>query len=147
MRVRLGRAIQGVAVAVLLGATPAGAVFPGEDGKVVYVSGRGGPARDDSGADVYIQDVPGTEGTALDTRSGQHRHPAWSPDLTRVAHALWDGSNNEKIEPATRCHGASCPPGWAGERRERGGSRARGPRWTWSRSSGSSGSGPRASAS
>ena len=36
---------------------------------------------------------PGAEGG----RPGQHRHPAWSPDLKRVAYALWDGTNNEKV--------------------------------------------------
>ncbi|MFN8623123.1 MAG: hypothetical protein U0869_20485 [Chloroflexota bacterium] len=76
-------------------ATPAAAVFPGENGRVVYVSGRGEAS--DASAKVYVQTVPGTDGTVLDTRSGQHRHPSWSPDQKRIAYALWDGSSNEKV--------------------------------------------------
>lgn len=88
-----------VSCALLLALAPldAMAVFPGERGKIVFVSGMGGPANDDSGADVYILSAPNGSVVPLDTRPGQHRHPNWSPDLRKVAYALWDGANNEKI--------------------------------------------------
>jgi len=76
---------------------PAAAVFPGENGHVVYVSGKGGDPGVDAGADVYIQMTPGADGVLLDDRSGQHRHPSWSPKLDKVVYALWDGPGNEKV--------------------------------------------------
>lgn len=97
----MGRAIRSLGVLVALGALAAApsahASFPGQNGKVVFVSGMGGPADDDSGADVYILSGPNGSVVPLDSRPGQHRHPAWSPDLKRVAYALWDGSSNEKV--------------------------------------------------
>jgi Tol biopolymer transport system component len=85
------------AIGLLAIAPAAQAAFPGENGKIVFVSGMGGPAGNDSGADVYILSGPNGSVQTLDVRPGQHRHPAWSPDLKRVAYALWDGSTNEKI--------------------------------------------------
>jgi Tol biopolymer transport system component len=77
------------------------AVFPGENGRIAFVSGMGGPPNDDSGADVYILDGPGdttpTPLTSTTGAAGQHRHPAWSPRLDAIAYARWAGSSNEKI--------------------------------------------------
>jgi Tol biopolymer transport system component len=76
-------------------------VFPGENGKIAFVSGMGGPANNDTGADVYILDGPGdntpTPLTSNTGAPGQHRHPSWSPRLDAIAYARWDGSTNEKI--------------------------------------------------
>jgi tricorn protease len=73
------------------------AVFPGENGKIAFVSGRGGPANDDSSADVYILSGPNGAVDPLTTAAGQHRHPAWSPDLKQIAYARWETANNEKV--------------------------------------------------
>lgn len=77
------------------------AVFPGENGKIAFVSGIGGPANNDSGADVYILDGPGdttpTPLTSTTGAPGQHRHPAWSPRLDAIAYARWESSSNEKV--------------------------------------------------
>ena len=74
------------------------AVFPGENGEIAFVSGRGGPANDDSSADVWLLGSAGDlSPDQLTTGAGQHRHPAWSPDLTKLAYARWNGANNEKI--------------------------------------------------
>jgi len=78
------------------------AVFPGENGKILFVTGIGDPANDDSSDDLYILDAPNGAIHLVDNRSGQHRHPAWSPTLTRVAYALWDvcslgQCSNEKV--------------------------------------------------
>jgi Tol biopolymer transport system component len=73
------------------------AVFPGENGKIAFVSGRGGPANDDSSADVYVLDGPNGAVNPLTTAAGQHRHPAWSPNLEQIAYARWETANNEKI--------------------------------------------------
>ena len=77
------------------------AVFPGENGKIAFVSGMGGAPNDDSGADVYILDGPGDNSpeplTSTTGALGQHRHPAWSPRLDAIAYARWEGPTNEKI--------------------------------------------------
>ena len=71
------------------------AAFPGENGEIAFVSGRNGG---DGNADVYLLDQAGDlTPTPLTTGAGQHRHPAWSPDLTKLAYARWNGANNEKI--------------------------------------------------
>src|ERR1700752_646811 len=79
----------------------ASAVFPGENGKIAFVSGMGGAPNNDTGADVYILDGPGdTIPTPLTSNTGapgQHRHPAWSPRLDAIAYARWETSTNEKI--------------------------------------------------
>ena len=59
----------------------------------LFVSGRGGPANNDSSADVYILDGPSGTVHPLTTADGQHRHPDWSPDLKQIAYALWNGSD------------------------------------------------------
>ena len=74
------------------------AVFPGENGKIAFVSGRGGPANDDSSADVYILNGPNGIVDPLTTAAGQHRHPAWSPNLKTIAYARWDNAIRQDID-------------------------------------------------
>ena len=85
---------------LLLPAT-APAVFPGENGKIAFVSGIGGAPNNDSGADVYILDRPGdatpTPLTSDTGAPGQHRHPSWSPHLDAIAYARWESPTNEKV--------------------------------------------------
>jgi Tol biopolymer transport system component len=91
--------VAGIALIVSL-ALPAAAmaVFPGENGKIAYVSGRGGAPNDDSSSDVFILNGPGDPNpTQLTFQPGQHRHPAWSPDLKTIAYARWNTANDEKI--------------------------------------------------
>jgi Tol biopolymer transport system component len=90
--------VGGILVAVLF-SLPAGAlaVLPGMNGEIAFVSGRGGPANDDSGADVYILDRPNGAVEPLTSAAGQHRHPAWSPDRTEIAYALWNGAGDRDI--------------------------------------------------
>lgn len=89
----------GALCAVVLLALPATvlATAPGQNGKIAFVSGKGGPPGDDSGADVYILDHPGGTALPLTTRPGQHRHPSWSPDLTKIAYALFNTATDEKV--------------------------------------------------
>lgn len=95
---RTSRAVVGLAVVASLAVSSATqAAFPGPNGRILFVSGKGAAAGDDSGADLYLLSGPGGSDTPVDTRPGQHRHPAWSPDLKRVAYALWDGATNEKV--------------------------------------------------
>jgi Tol biopolymer transport system component len=80
-------AIGAIFIAVSLVAPAAAlAVFPGENGKIAFVSGRNGG---DAQADVYLLEAAGDlTPTPLTSAAGQHRHPAWSPDLSQVAYAL-----------------------------------------------------------
>ncbi|MFL5781778.1 MAG: Ig-like domain-containing protein, partial [Thermoleophilaceae bacterium] len=95
----LGRLARTIVVAplalvlVLVLAAPAGAVLSGFNGRIVFVSGRGGPASNDSEAKVYLRTM--LSNTGLGSASGavtpttgiQHRHPTWSPDRTKIAYA------------------------------------------------------------
>jgi len=88
------------------------AVFPGENGEIAFVSGRDGG---DANADVYLLEQAGDlTPTPLTTGAGQHRHPAWSPDLAKLAFARWNaGANNvfvggiDEPNPQTRLGFAS----------------------------------------
>jgi Tol biopolymer transport system component len=84
-------AVGAISIAFLLSLPAAApAVFPGENGKIAFVSGMGAAANDDSSSDVYILDGPGDiTPTQVTFAAGQHRHPAWSPDLKTLAYARW----------------------------------------------------------
>jgi Tol biopolymer transport system component len=77
------------------------AAFPGENGKIAFVSGMAGPPGNDSGSDVYILDHAGdttpTPLTSTTGAPGQHRHPTWSPHLDAIAYARWESPSNEKV--------------------------------------------------
>jgi len=78
-------AICGALVATL--PTTAQAVFPGNNGKILFVSGRDGG---DADANTYIIDGP--DDTTLDGPTdliaGQHRHPVWSADGRYIVYAI-----------------------------------------------------------
>jgi hypothetical protein len=82
---------------LLLATTAAVATDPGENGKILFVSGRGGPAENDSSADVDILSGPGGTVQSLTSADGQHRHPDRSLDLKRVAYALWASPSDRDI--------------------------------------------------
>ncbi|HZN90602.1 MAG TPA: Ig-like domain-containing protein [Thermoleophilaceae bacterium] len=82
----------GLALAALL-ALPvsASAVLPGENGRIVYISG---PAF--ANTQLFLRGVTGSTGGG--TKEGplspgmvQRRHPTWSPDRTRIAYAEGPG--------------------------------------------------------
>jgi dipeptidyl aminopeptidase/acylaminoacyl peptidase len=92
------------AAAVVLGVTlalPTGAlaVFPGENDSIIFVSGIGQPANDDSDADLFINelgDLTFAESEALAPNLiGQRRHPSISPDGTKIAFAVKNGANGD----------------------------------------------------
>ena len=73
----------------------AGAVVPGPNGDIAFVSGRGGG---DAQADVYFLDGPnGTISGPLSILAGQHRHPNYAPDGKRIAYALWESAATRDI--------------------------------------------------
>jgi Tol biopolymer transport system component len=71
-------------------ANPAGAVLSGENGRIVFASGRDGG---DAVAKIYFLPVPSSTGGGTVSApisvpaGGQFRHPTWSPDRTRIAYA------------------------------------------------------------
>jgi len=78
-------------------AAPAAAVLSGENGRIVFASGR--DADNDAFAQLHLLPVPGSTGggsvsPAVTTASLQHRHPTWSPDRTRIAYAAGSPSCN-----------------------------------------------------
>jgi Ca2+-binding RTX toxin-like protein len=84
-----------LAAAVALPQT-AGAVLSGVNGRIVFVSGRGAAAGNDNTSKLFLRPALGSigAGTASPvltaTGAGQHRHPTWSPDRTRIAYAEGD---------------------------------------------------------
>ncbi len=84
-----------VAVGILLTLPSiAAAVLSGANGRIAYVSGRGAT---DAQAKIYLRVAAGSFGLGPNTgpvslASGQHRHPTWSPDRTKIAYALGDAS-------------------------------------------------------
>jgi Tol biopolymer transport system component len=74
----------------------AGAVLSGvNNGRIVFVSGRTGADGNDTQAKIHLLPVPsstggGAVGAPVNLEAGQHRHPTWSPDRTRIAYARGD---------------------------------------------------------
>ena len=70
-------------------AAPADAVLSGRNGRIVFTSGRGATAGDDSTARLYLRPVIGSTGIGtisapITPLGGQSRHGSWSPDRTRI---------------------------------------------------------------
>jgi Tol biopolymer transport system component len=69
----------------------AGAVLSGTNGRIVFVSGRA--PFDNANGKLYLRLTTGSFGGSpttaapLNTAAGQHRHPTWSPDRTKIAYA------------------------------------------------------------
>lgn len=78
------------AISLVATASPAVADQPGENGRIVFLSGRA--PQTDATARLYLLPVPGSGGGG--TLSGpivpagfQYRHPSWSPDRTKIVFA------------------------------------------------------------
>ena len=75
--------------------TPSKAVLSGENGRIVFVSGR--PPESDATARLYLLPVPsntvggGTISPPITPPGGQYRHPTWSPDRSKIAYANGTG--------------------------------------------------------
>jgi Ca2+-binding RTX toxin-like protein len=89
----------GIGAAVLAAPPAAMGVFPGENNEIVFVSGIGQAANDDSDADLFVNqigDLTFAEGEALAPfLTGQRRHPNISPDGTKIAFALKNGADGD----------------------------------------------------
>jgi Ca2+-binding RTX toxin-like protein len=110
-----GRAkwVLGLATAAAALAAPAAAiaVFPGETGEIIFVSGIGQAANDDSDADIFANqpgDLTFTEAEALaPLLIGQRRHPNVSPDGTKIAFGLENAGADGDIYIHDRSDGSS----------------------------------------
>jgi Ca2+-binding RTX toxin-like protein len=98
MSLRLVTAALGLGLALML-PSAAMAVFPGENNEIVFVSGIGQAANDDSDADLFVNqlgDLTFDESEALAPfLTGQRRHPNISPDGTKIAFAVKSGANGD----------------------------------------------------
>src|SRR5829696_4686268 len=90
---RLSSCLLAAVVLAVLPAT-AGAVLPGNNGHIVFASGRGAPPGDDSQAKLFLWHSPrsaaegdGIVGPLSLAGAVQHRHPTWLPDRTKIAYA------------------------------------------------------------
>ena len=83
---------------MLLAVPPsANAVWPGENGDIVFISGRG--AGGDASSDIYIFSGPNlaVEGPLTPNIAGQHRHPNISLDGSMLAYAVFNGTADRDI--------------------------------------------------
>jgi hypothetical protein len=87
-----------VAAAVLLAACllalvgttkPAGATFPGQNGKIAYIRW------DSTDTELYTINPDGTGETNLTNNSADESGPVWSPYGTIIAYIRWDGTDYE----------------------------------------------------
>ncbi len=85
-----------VAVSFVAVASPAVADQGGENGRIVFLSGR--PPQTDATARLYLLPVPsnsvggGTVSPPIVPAGGQYRHPSWSPDRTKIVFANGDNA-------------------------------------------------------
>ncbi len=73
-----GALAAGLVVALVLAAGPALAAFPGENGKIAFVSDR------DGNAEVYVMDPDGQNQTNLSNNGADDYEPAFSPDGSKI---------------------------------------------------------------
>ena len=111
--IRSARVVLGLTTLAVMAVTAptASAVFPGENGETIFVSGIGQSANDDSDADLFANqpgDLTFAESEALaPLLIGQRRHPSVSPDGTKIAFALKNGSADADIYIHDRSDGSS----------------------------------------
>lgn len=72
-------------------APPAEATYPGKNGKIAYYSNRAGMYN------IWVMNPDGSGRTQLTHSSTVERHPAWSPDGSRIAFARHSGSNSDDL--------------------------------------------------
>ncbi len=94
-----------LATLALLLALPAAAsaVLSGANGRIAYVTGKGAT---DADSKVYLRIASGSFAFGANigpvtTASGQHRHPSWSPDRTKIAYAR--GGQNCSFAAVAKC--------------------------------------------
>ena len=74
---------------LVVGAAPATAVVPGQNGPIAFSSNR------TIGDEIYVMDADGQNQTRLTTNNGQVRQPAFSPDGTKITFASGRDGNYE----------------------------------------------------
>jgi Bacterial Ig domain/WD40-like Beta Propeller Repeat len=119
-----------VAAAGLLAlASPAGAILPGPNGKIVLTSGRddGATVLDDAHAQLWVAAKPGATPVRVTADTTiQHRHASWSPDRTKLVYSagdavtkdfdIWIFDLTKPISPGTNPRNITQSPGVSEDR-------------------------------
>jgi Tol biopolymer transport system component len=107
---------------VLAAAFPAGAAaFPGEPGKIAFVSDR------DGNAEIYAQNLEGTGLANLSNHPSTDQSPAWSADGLKLAFTSFrgedgreaiyvmnaDGTGQTRVSPASSGRSDDATPAWS----------------------------------
>jgi uncharacterized repeat protein (TIGR01451 family) len=83
--------VMAAAVALLAGAGPAGAAFPGANGKLAFQSDR------DGNDEIYIMNADGSGQTNLTNNGAFDGEPAWSPNGQKIAFESDRDGNSEVL--------------------------------------------------
>jgi TolB protein len=76
-------------VVLVVGAAPAGAAFPGTNGKIAFASDR------DGNYEIYVMNSDGSFQTRLTNNAASDSDPAWSADGTQIVFVSARDGNNE----------------------------------------------------
>jgi uncharacterized repeat protein (TIGR01451 family) len=82
----------GIVTPVLAAAIPAGAAFPGANGKIVFAFASSDVV---DTYEIYVMNPDGSGRTRLTTNSAADYYPAWSPDGSKIAFTSYRDGNAE----------------------------------------------------
>lgn len=119
LAIAIALALTACVLALMATQKPAGAAFPGENGRIAFVGTPNGVGPD---AEIYTMLPDGSNQRQLTSTTYGARSPAWSADGTKIAFTVYEGSteiytmnsDGSGLEQLTPTDGlASADPAWS----------------------------------